>query len=207
MPTSTSLKKLLKTPPSNGGRDDAATRRRGATAVSPYPPVSVSPCRVLGVDPGLATTGWGVVEKNGSQMTLHSFGAILTPAKTLLPHRLRQIRRDLLVIIENYQPDVLAIEELFFAKFATSIAATAQARGAILLTAAEAGLDIVEYNPRIVKMSMTGFGSASKIQMQTMIQRVFQLAELPTPDDAADAMAIALCHLQTNRALLSVAEL
>lgn len=160
-----------------------------------------SKSRVLGVDPGLATTGWGVIEKNGSQMTLHSFGAILTPAKSLLPHRLRQIRRDLLKIIEDYQPEVLAIEELFFAKFATSIAATAQARGAILLTAAEAGLEVVEYNPRAVKMSMTGFGSASKIQIQTMVQRFFQLTELPTPDDAADAMAIALCHLQTNQLL------
>ncbi len=118
--------------------------------------------RVLGVDPGLATTGWGVVEKNG-----------------------------------------VAIEELYFAKFAVSIAATAQARGVILLSAVEAGLDVVEYNPRAVKMAMTGFGSASKMQMQTMVQRLFRLSELPKPDDAADAMAIALCHLQTNRELLA----
>jgi crossover junction endodeoxyribonuclease RuvC len=159
--------------------------------------------RVLGIDPGLATTGWGVVEKNGSQLTLHSFGAILTPARVELSQRLRQIRQALLQVIEQYQPSVLAIEELYFAKFAVSIAATAQARGAILLSAAEAGLAVVEYNPRTVKMAMTGFGSASKIQMQTMVQRYFRLQELPQPDDAADAMAIALCHLQTRRELLT----
>lgn len=160
---------------------------------------------VLGVDPGLATTGWGIVEKNGSQLTLHNFGAIVTAARTDLPRRLCQIRQELLRVIDQYHPNVLAIEELYFAKFAISIAATAQARGAILLTAAEAGLDVVEYNPRAVKMAMTGFGSASKEQMQTMVQRFFRLKELPRPDDAADAMAIALCHLQTNRDLISAA--
>jgi crossover junction endodeoxyribonuclease RuvC len=180
------------------------TGRRGETSgSSPRHPLSPSPCRVLGIDPGLATTGWGVVEKNGSQLTLHSFGVILTPARSDLSQRLWLIRQNLLQIIEQYQPSVLAIEELYFAKFAVSIAATAQARGAILLSAAEAGLAVVEYNPRTVKVAMTGFGSASKFQMQTMIQRYFRLQELPRPDDAADAMAIALCHLQTRRELLT----
>jgi crossover junction endodeoxyribonuclease RuvC len=164
----------------------------------------VSSCRVLGVDPGLATTGWGIIEKEGDRYTLHRFGAILTPAQTSLPQRLRQIRKELQSVIEEYLPAVLAIEELYFAKFAVSIAATAQARGAILLTAAEAGLHVVEYNPRAVKIAMTGFGSASKVQMQTMVQRFFRLEEMPRPDDAADAMAIALCHLQTHRELLPV---
>jgi crossover junction endodeoxyribonuclease RuvC len=158
--------------------------------------------RVLGVDPGLATTGWGVVEKIGTQLTLHNFGAILTPARTPLPQRLTHIRSSLLQVIDQYKPDVLAIEELYFAKFAISIAATAQARGVILLSAAERGLQVIEYNPRAVKMSLTGFGSASKDQMQLMVQKFFRLRELPQPDDAADAMAIALCHLQTNQALL-----
>jgi crossover junction endodeoxyribonuclease RuvC len=159
--------------------------------------------RVLGIDPGLATTGWGVVEKNGNQLTLHKFGAILTSPRTDLPQRLRQIRQQLEQIIQDHQPTVVAIEELYFAKFAVSIAATAQARGAILLCAADAGLAVVEYNPRAVKIAMTGFGSASKIQMQTMVQRFFRLTELPRPDDAADAMAIALCHIQTRRELIS----
>src|SRR2546430_2559587 len=131
MPTSTSPKRSLKTPSPNKNR-------------------------VLGVDPGLATTGWGVVEKSGTQLTLHHFGAILTPAQTPLPQRLAQIRLSLLGIIDQYRPDVLAIEELYFAKFATSIAATAQARGVILLSAAEKGLQVIEYNPRAVKMALTG---------------------------------------------------
>ena len=203
MPTSTSPRTLLKTPLNNGRRGDAAARGRGETTqLSPCPGVPVSRCRVLGVDPGLATTGWGIVEKNGAHLTLHRFGAILTPARSPLPQRLCRIRQELQRVIEDFQPAVLAIEELYFAKFAVSIAATAQARGAILLTAAEAGLEVVEYNPRAVKMAMTGFGSASKEQMQTMVQRFFHLAELPRPDDAADAMAIALCHLQTHRQLV-----
>lgn len=157
---------------------------------------------VLGVDPGLATTGWGVVQKQGVQLTLCNFGAIQSSAQTELPQRLRQIAGELARIIETYRPSVLAIEELYFAKFAVSIAATAQARGVILLTAANHALSVVEYNPRAVKMAMTGFGAASKEQIQAMVQRFFRLRELPRPDDAADALAIALCHLQTRRNLL-----
>lgn len=156
---------------------------------------------MLGIDPGLATTGWGIVEKKDGQLTLHNFGVILTTAGLPLPDRLLHISKTLASIVQTYHPTVVAIEELYFAKFAISIAATAQARGAILLCAAEAELPVIEYNPRAVKMSMTGFGSASKIQIQTMVQRFFRLKELPRPDDAADAMAIALCHLQTNPTL------
>jgi crossover junction endodeoxyribonuclease RuvC len=159
---------------------------------------------VLGVDPGLATTGWSIVERNDTKLTLHCFGVITSASTLELPHRLKHIRQDLLEVIESYHPVVLAIEELYFAKFAVSIAATAQARGVILLTAAEAGLPVVEYNPRTVKMAMTGFGSASKDQMQSMVQRFFRLQEPPRPDDAADAVAIALCHLQTRQELISV---
>src|SRR5206468_3209745 len=103
------------------------------------------------------------------------FGAILTSPRLDLPKRLTQLCQELIQVIENYQPSVLAIEELYFGKFATSIAATAQARGAILLSAARAGVPIVEYNPRAVKMAITGFGSASKIQIQSMVQRLFRL--------------------------------
>ncbi len=157
---------------------------------------------VLGIDPGLATTGWGVLEKTPKGITLIGFGVMLTPSKTTLSSRLLQIKNRLAEIIQAHQPHVLAIEELFFTKFAVSIAATAQARGAILLAAAEHALPVVEYNPRSVKMAMTGFGSASKFQMQSMVQRQFNLKEMPKPDDAADALAIALCHLQTRRELL-----
>jgi crossover junction endodeoxyribonuclease RuvC len=154
------------------------------------------------VDPGLATTGWGVIEKTPSSPVLKAFGAILTLASLPLPQRLKQIHSDLSEIIDSYKPDILAIEELFFAKFAVSIAATAQARGVILLCAARRNVPVVEYNPRAVKMAMTGFGSASKIQIQSMVQRQFALKELPRPDDAADALAIALCHIQTRRELV-----
>jgi crossover junction endodeoxyribonuclease RuvC len=156
---------------------------------------------VLGIDPGLATTGWGVIVKTPANLQLLSYGAIETPSGQPLPDRLLQIQKELSLLIDAYRPSVLAIEELFFTKFAVSIAATAQARGAILLTAALKELQIAEYNPRAVKMAMTGFGSASKIQMQTMLQRHFRLKELPKPDDAADALALALCHVQTRAAL------
>ena len=157
---------------------------------------------VLGVDPGLATTGWGVIEKTPRAVTLVAFGTIETPATQPLPQRLLHIQRELSRLLELYRPGVMAIEELFFAKFAVSIASTAQARGVILLAAAAKEVPIVEYNPRAVKMAMTGFGSASKIQIQCMVQRQFRLKDLPQPDDAADAMAIALCHVQTRRELL-----
>ncbi len=163
------------------------------------PPISAT--TVLGIDPGLATTGWGVVEKNTSQPRLIAFGSIETTAGRRLSDRLCTIRKDLDRLIDTYHPSVMAIEELFFTKFAVSIAGTAQARGVILLAAAERGLALAEYNPRSVKVAMTGFGDADKLQMQTMIQRVFHLTEIPRPDDAADAVAIALCHLQTNQNL------
>ena len=158
---------------------------------------------VLGVDPGLATTGWGVVQKILADQTLKAFGVILTSSSLPLPKRLHQIYSDLSQIIETYRPSVLAIEELFFAKFAVSIASTAQARGAILLAAAQRNIPVVEYNPRAVKMAMTGFASASKNQMQSMVQKHFRLKDLPRPDDAADALAIALCHLQTRKELVA----
>ena len=157
---------------------------------------------ILGIDPGLATTGWGVIEKYSGTLKLLAFGAIETPAKQILPQRLLFIRQEVSRLIETYRPGVMAIEELFFAKFAVSIAATAQARGVILVAAAEQAVPISEYNPRAVKIAMTGFGSAAKMQMQLMVQRQFRLKELPRPDDAADALAIALCHAQTNAILV-----
>jgi crossover junction endodeoxyribonuclease RuvC len=128
---------------------------------------------------------------------MRAFGAILSPSGTPLSGRLLQIRRELSQLINAHRPDALAIEELYFTKFAVSIASTAQARGVILVTAAEAGIPLIEYNPRAVKMATTGFGSASKIQIQLMVQRQLGLKEIPKPDDAADALALALCHLQT----------
>lgn len=164
------------------------------------PPKPNTDIVVLGIDPGLATTGWGVVERKAGQVQLRDYGAILSAADGLLPKRLQDIRKDLQELITQYRPNVVAIEQLYFTKFAVSIAATAQARGAILVTIAEAGIPVIEYNPRAVKIATTGFGSASKIQIQEMLQRHFHLKEIPRPDDAADALAIALCHLQTHHA-------
>jgi crossover junction endodeoxyribonuclease RuvC len=156
--------------------------------------------RVLGIDPGIATTGWGFVEKTSPQTSrLLCFGAILTPAKDGMVDRLQSISRQLQELIRTHQPAVAAIEELFFAKNSATAAAVGHARGVLLLTLAEAGLPIHEYNPRQVKMSLTGFGAADKPQMQRMVQRFLGLKDIPKPDDAADAVAIALCHINTFR--------
>jgi crossover junction endodeoxyribonuclease RuvC len=151
----------------------------------------------LGIDPGLATTGWGVVEKMGSSLTLRALGVIETSSTLSLPHRLFSLRQRLAALLAEHQPHTVSMEQLFFTKFATSIAATAQARGVILLAVQEAGVLISEQNPRTVKIALTGFGSASKHQMQSAIQRHFRLKDAPHPDDAADAVAMAVCHLQT----------
>lgn len=156
---------------------------------------------VLGIDPGLATTGWGVVEKTAGGLQLHGLGVIETSSSLPLSQRLLTLRHAVARLLDQYRPTAVSIEELFFTKFATSIAGTAQARGVILVTIEEAGVPVHEQNPRSMKMATTGFGSASKVQIQTAIQRQFKLASLPTPDDAADAVAMALCFLQTAQSL------
>jgi crossover junction endodeoxyribonuclease RuvC len=160
----------------------------------------VTPVRVLGIDPGIATTGWGLLEKTSPQdVRLLRFGTILTPAKDGMVDRLRSIARTLRALIHEERPDVAAIEELFFAKDSRTAASVGHARGVLLLTLAEAGLPIHEYNPRQVKMALTGHGAADKPQMQRMVQRLLGLKDIPRPDDAADAVAIALCHINTFR--------
>jgi len=160
-----------------------------------------SPRTILGIDPGLATTGWGVVHAADGAYRLIGVGVIETSAGLPLPQRLRSLRERLTALMTEHRPQTLVIEQLFFTKFATSIAATAQARGVILVTSEEHGVPIVELNPRSVKIAMTGFGSASKFQMQSAVKRLLNLADIPKPDDAADALAMALCHLQTRPAL------
>ncbi len=190
----------MKLPPSDRAGERVSERAEEIALLSKPPLLRSSPHEiVLGIDPGLATTGWGVVEKTPTSLRLLSYGVIETPAGKPLPDRLLEIHKQLTLLIRAYRPSVMAIEELFFTKFAVSIASTAQARGAILLAAALQELPIAQHNPRAIKMAMTGFGSASKIQMQSMVQRQFHLKELPRPDDAADALAIALCHIQTRQ--------
>ncbi len=154
--------------------------------------------RVLGVDPGLATTGWGVVEPTSSGgCRVLSYGVILTPAGQPLADRLKRLAEELRGIVARERPALAAVEELFFVKNGSSAASVGHGRGALLLTLAELGLPIHEYNPRQVKTALTGYGAADKYQMQNMVQRFLGLKDLPRPDDAADALAIALCHLNT----------
>lgn len=152
----------------------------------------------IGIDPGLATTGWGVIHSAGDTRELKGVGTIETSAGLPLQQRLLTLRNRLHALLDDYKPETLVIEQLFFTKFATSIAATAQARGVILVTAEEHGVSIIELNPRTVKIAMTGFGSASKFQMQSAVKRLLNMKDILKPDDAADAVCMALCHLQTQ---------
>jgi len=156
---------------------------------------------IIGIDPGTATTGFGVIEKNGQKIRVIDYGCILTPAKTPLHDRLDTIYDGLSEIVEKYQPDHLAVEELFFTNNAKTAIAVGQARGVILLAGKKSGLSVFEYTPLEVKMALTGYGRADKKQIQQMVKAILSLDEIPKPDDAADALAIAICHGQTCRNL------
>jgi crossover junction endodeoxyribonuclease RuvC len=143
--------------------------------------------------------GWGVVNRSGRNLlSMLDYGCIKTTPDTCLPMRLRTISEALNSLIEKYAPQVMAVEELFFSKEARTVAAVAQARGVILLAASSHNLPVHEYNPRHVKISMTGFGSAEKQQIQHMVKAMLCLPVIPKPDDAADALAIAITHLNTD---------
>jgi crossover junction endodeoxyribonuclease RuvC len=153
--------------------------------------------RVMGIDPGLATTGYGIVETKAARREL-SFkliggGVITTPADEPLPERLKTIYDEVRGLVSAFRPKELAVEELYFARNAKTAISVAQARGVVLLAAA--GLPVVSYTPLEVKLQLTGFGRAEKGQIQGMVARLLGLREPPKPDDAADALAIALCHL------------
>lgn len=151
--------------------------------------------RVMGVDPGSIKSGYGIVEAvGGQQLQAVEFGVIRTSAKASLPERLLAINRRLTELIEKFQPDVVAVEDVFFAQNAKSALKLGQSRGAILLTIAQTGLKIAEYTPLEVKQSVVGYGRADKVQVQHMVKTLLGLQEIPHPDDAADALAIAICH-------------
>ena len=153
---------------------------------------------ILGVDPGLSLTGWGLIQAaDKNRLILIDYGCIRTKPSQKLGERLKTIYQDLLNIIQSHNAEALAIEELFFSKEARTVAAVAQARGVALLSAAISNIPIYEYNPRLVKMAITGYGSADKNQMQHMVKALLKMTEIPRPDDAADALAIAICHLNT----------
>jgi crossover junction endodeoxyribonuclease RuvC len=155
--------------------------------------------RVLGIDPGTAITGYGVVEGEGDNLALVTYGAITTSSRQPLPERLQQIYRQLRALIVEWQPESAAVEELFFSKNARTALAVGHARGVALLALTEAGLPIQEYKPAEVKQAVAGYGGAPKEQIQGMVQLLLSLDEIPRPDDAADALAVAICHFHSAR--------
>ena len=158
--------------------------------------------RILGVDPGFAITGYSIIDYIGNKFHLETSGAVLTEAHTSFPLRLEKINKELDDIIKTYKPDAMAIEELFFNNNAKTAINVAQARGVILMTARINALDIFEYTPLQIKQALTGNGRAEKKQIQFMVKSILGLDKIPKPDDAADALAVALTHLQTNNDLV-----
>jgi crossover junction endodeoxyribonuclease RuvC len=155
---------------------------------------------VLGIDPGTAITGYGLVrEDDNGDLEAVAFGVITTPARTPMPDRLRQLYGDITRLIALHQPDAAAVEALFFGKNVTTAITVAQGRGVILLALAEAGLPIHEYKPSEVKQAVVGYGNAEKEQMQEMIRQLLRLDSPPRPDDAADALGIAITDLSSTR--------
>lgn len=152
---------------------------------------------ILGIDPGFAIVGFGVLRSERGKQALQACGAITTPAGTPLPARLLQIENDMAQLFETFHPDAMAIEELFFTNNITTGIGVAQARGVILTAAERAGVPIYEYTPSEVKLAVTGYGKAEKRQVMDMVKRLLDLKAAPKPDDAADAVAIALCHARS----------
>lgn len=154
---------------------------------------------ILGIDPGYATVGFGVIETANGKNKAIEYGVILTPKEDSLPKRLAKISEGFDNLIEKYHPDAVAIEELFFQNNQKTAILVAEARGAILLTVYGKVKNLYEYTPLQIKQAMTGYGRADKQQIQHMVTRYLNLKEIPKPDDAADALAVALTHAQTNR--------
>ena len=158
--------------------------------------------RILGIDPGYGITGFAVVEADRANMRLITCGAITTPAGMDFSARLEIIYEDMRRLLESTKPDTVAIEELFFGQNVTTGIGVAQSRGVILLAIRQAGLEVTSYKPMQVKQSVVGYGSATKHQVQDMTKRLLHLQAMPKPDDAADAIAIALCHARSSTSLL-----
>ena len=155
--------------------------------------------KILGIDPGVATVGFGLVESSGMHQRMISCGVITTPAHTPLSSRLDRIYSDLEELIRSCDPDAISIEELFFSKNITTGIPVAHARGVILLCAFRCGVPVYEYTPMQVKQAVVGYGKAVKKQVMEMTKSIIGLAQIPKPDDAADALAIAVCHGHTVR--------
>ena len=153
---------------------------------------------ILGIDPGLAIVGWGVLEYDKNRFRPLAFGSINTPAGMETATRLAMIHSKLTAIIDRYKPTQMAVEELFFTKNITTGIRVAEARGVIIMTGQEMGLQLAEYTPMQVKQAVVGYGAADKRQVISMVTRILNLSEPPKPDDTADALAIAICHAHSG---------
>jgi crossover junction endodeoxyribonuclease RuvC len=155
---------------------------------------------VLGIDPGTALTGYGIVERQGSQLRAVDYGCLETLPTHALPQRLLEIHNGVLELIDAHSPRFLGVERLFFNRNVQTAFAVGQARGVVLLAAAERGIPVFEYGPHEVKLAVTGYGRADKRQVQRMVQLMLGMPLLPKPDDAADALAVAICLAHGQRA-------
>ena len=162
--------------------------------------------RILGIDPGYGITGFGLIETDRGQSRLLQCGAITTPAGMDFSARLEIIYEDMRQLLQTAKPDAVAIEELFFGQNVTTGIGVAQSRGVILLAIRQAGLEVTSYKPMQVKQAVVGYGNATKHQVQDMTRRLLNLSAMPKPDDAADAIAIALCHARSSTSLLAMAQ-
>ena len=158
---------------------------------------------ILGIDPGVATIGFGIIRAERGKNTLIQYGVITTPPGIPLSERLLQISNDMEQLLETFKPDEMAVEELFFTKNITTGISVAHGRGVILLAAEKAGVPVFEYTPMQVKQSVAGYGKAEKKQVMLMTQRLLNMKEIPRPDDAADALALAICHSRAATSLLN----
>ena len=158
--------------------------------------------RIMGIDPGIATIGFSVLDQNGNRYSLVRCGVITTPAHFSLSSRLERLFDDLSELLEMFRPDCVSIEELFFNTNITTGIAVAHGRGVILLACQKFGVKIYEYTPLQVKQSVVGYGRAEKKQVMDMVRRLCNLKAAPKPDDAADAVALALCHARSSSSLL-----
>lgn len=154
---------------------------------------------ILGIDPGFAITGYGVVKYEGNKFSTIDYGSITTQSNMELPKRLLHLHVSLKELINKYKPDAVSIEELFFNKNIKTALTVGHGRGVAVLAAAESGVDVFEYTPLQVKQSVVGYGRAEKAQVQQMVKIILNLPQIPKPDDVADALAIAVCHGHSYR--------
>ena len=161
---------------------------------------------ILGIDPGYATTGFGILEAGRGSVQLLNYGTITTPTTLTFPERLVVLYDDMVQLIETVKPDAVAVEELFWGHNVTTGIGVSHGRGVILLAVQQAGVPVYEYKPMQVKQAVVGYGNASKHQVMDMTKRILNLPAVPKPDDAADAVAIALCHARSSTSLLAMAQ-